>query len=149
VLGVASVTLIGALLLLVLSFCAGLIAKTRLGRGCVAWIEKVLLSKMPGYVLVRNMVGDLVSSLDSLGREQQQRSVLVRFDDTWQLGIVVDQFASGLLSVFVPGAPSPLSGSLCFVEPDRVRPSGLSVHETTELLKRLGVGSARELAAQF
>lgn len=149
VLGVAGVTLAAVLLLVVVSFIAGLAAKTHAGRRFVGWIEHVFLSKMPGYMLVRHTVDDLAQSVALLEREPKERSVLVRIDDTWQLGIVVDTFASGTLAVFVPGAPSPLSGSLVFVAPDLVRPSGLTVQEASGVLKRLGVGAAARLGTQL
>ncbi|HEY6513858.1 MAG TPA: DUF502 domain-containing protein [Burkholderiaceae bacterium] len=148
VIGVATVTVVGALLLLLLAFVAGLAAKTRLGQRFVGWIEQVFLSKVPGYMLARTMFVDMAGSLASLGNDQKERSVLVRLDDTWQLGIVVDEFASGDLAVFVPGAPSPLSGALYFLAPDLVRPSGLTVPEAAAMLKGMGVGSAAKLGGQ-
>ena len=145
VVGVTSATLIAILLLLVLSFGAGLFARTRSGNRFGEWIEEVVLSRIPGYVLIRGMVHDLQASVVALDADKQQRSVFVMLDDTWQLGVVVEQLPTGRLVVFVPGAPSPLSGSLYYLPPDRVRPSGLTVSETASLLQRLGRGSSERL----
>lgn len=144
-LGVTSATLIAIVLLLVLSFGAGLFARTRTGNRFGEWIEEVVLSRLPGYVLIRGMVDDLRTSFAALETDKEQRSVFVMLDDGWQLGIMIEELPTGRLVVFVPGAPSPLSGSLYFMLPDRVRPSGLTVSDTASLLQRLGRGSTERL----
>ncbi|MEC5386641.1 DUF502 domain-containing protein [Uliginosibacterium sp. H3] len=144
VLGVAIATLIAAALLLVVSFIAGLIGQTKAGQDFVGWIEKVLLSKMPGYLVVRGIVSDM-THIDELQDNPNRKSVLVRIEDAWQIGVVVDELSTGELAVFVPGAPSPLSGSLYYLTPERVRPSGLTFGEATNILRRIGNGSAEHL----
>jgi uncharacterized membrane protein len=144
VLGIAIATLIAAVLLLILSFIAGLIGQTKAGQSFAGWIEKVLLSKMPGYLMVRGIVSDM-AHVNELQGGTEQKSVLVRIEDAWQIGVVVDELATGELAVFVPGAPSPISGSLYFLTPDRVRPSGLTMAEATGILRRVGKNSSEHI----
>jgi uncharacterized membrane protein len=146
VLGVTSVTAAAIVLLLLLSFLAGLLARTQLGKRLGNWIEHAFLSKMPGYVLLRGVLADVTAGFKALDKSQTQHSVLVELDEAWQLGFVVDKLpVSGRVAVFVPGAPSPLSGSVLYVLPEKVRATGLSVTETTSLLARLGRGSKEHL----
>jgi len=145
VLGLTAVTLAASFALLVVSFVAGLVATTQAGRSAVAWIERVFLSRMPGYLMFRSAVGDMSENLETLYGRQDHQAVLVPTGESWQLGFVVDDSAPKFVSVFIPGAPSALSGNVCFIERERLRPSGLSIHEAGGILKRIGIGSAERL----
>jgi uncharacterized membrane protein len=144
VLGVAGAAVAAALVLPVLCFGAGLVARTAGGQRFFLRIEESILSRVPGYTMYRGALDDLERNLKTLG-SQSTRAVLVRIEDAWQIGFVSDELDSGELAVFVPGAPSPMSGSLFFLEPDRVRDSGLSVNEAMAMLRRIGVGSAQQM----
>lgn len=143
--GVAVTTIAAVSMLLLLSFFAGLIARTAAGKRFVTWLEDVFLSKMPGYTVYRSMIGDMTKSIVSLENDSSAKAVLVRFDDGWQIGFQVDELDSGEIAVFIPGAPSPLSGSLYYMEKERIRDSGLSVIEAAAMLRRIGVGSSSQL----
>ena len=147
VLGMTAATLAAAVMLLLLSFLAGLAAQTANGQKFVAWLEKVFLSKMPGYVMFRGMVGDMSHGMDKLSGESKVKTVFVSIEECWQIGFWMDTLASGELAVYVPGAPSPLSGSLYFMAPDRVRECHLTVLQAQNLLRRIG-GEASELIKQ-
>jgi uncharacterized membrane protein len=145
VLGLTAITLAASVTLLLVSFAAGLVATTEMGRSLVAWIERVFLSRMPGYLMFRSAVGDMSENLETLHGRQDHQAVLVPMGEMWQLGFVVDDTAPKFVAVFVPGAPSALSGNVCFIERERLRPSGLSIHEAGGILKRIGIGSAARL----
>jgi uncharacterized membrane protein len=132
-----------------LSIIAGIIARTAGAQRLVAWIETVILSRMPGYTMYRGMVGDMTQSMSSLERSSTARAVLVQIEDAWQIGFVTDTLENGDLAVFVPGAPSPLSGSLFFMPSDRVRDSGMTVQDATAMLRRIGIGSGERLSGKM
>ena len=46
---------------------------------------------------------------------------LARIEDAWMLSFVVERHASGLLTVFVPSAPTPAAGSVYYLTEDRVQ----------------------------
>jgi uncharacterized membrane protein len=142
VLGMTAASLAAAVVLIILSFVAGLAAQTAGGQKFVAWLEKVFLSKMPGYMMFRGMVGDMSNSMETLAGGSKARTVFVSIEDAWQIGFVMDTLPSGEVAVYVPGAPSPFSGSLYFMAPDRVRDCSLSVFEAQGLLRRLGSGAS-------
>jgi uncharacterized membrane protein len=73
-----------------------------------------------------------------------RKPVMVRIEDAWQIAMVVDELEDGLLAIYVPSVPEARSGSLYFMEPDRVRPLPVSIKTAIFTLRRMGVGS-REL----
>lgn len=50
-------------------------------------------------------------------------------------------YAIGHVAVFVPGAPSPWSGSVYFMTEDRIKPLDASIKTAMGCVKRLGMGS--------
>ena len=118
-------------------FIAGLFALTAPARKIVDWLESTILSKIPGYVFLKG------AGESALGFESgaQYPLVLARIEDAWQFGFLVERLEGGHLAVFVPGAPSPMSGAVYFMSAERVRATDISMHSALKCLKRLGVGS--------
>jgi uncharacterized membrane protein len=52
---------------------------------------------------------------------------------------------NGWLAVFLPQAPTPMSGNVMYLEADRVRPLGITMVQAMTIVKRLGVGSGQAL----
>lgn len=142
VFGAATIHVVSVVLLILLCFLAGLYSRTagagRLGN----WLEKSLLEKIPTYPLLR---AKLRSALQPEQMETLQ-PVMVRFDDSWQFALLVEQVKPDASLVFLPGAPDAWSGSVCIVSADRVEPLELSVQRVNQLMKRLGEGAARDLS---
>jgi uncharacterized membrane protein len=124
-------------LLIVLCFVLGLLALTRPARAGVNWLERTILSKIPGYVFLKGAGGS------ALGQEERAPYplLLVRTRDAWQFGFLIERLEGGHLAVYVPGAPNPLSGSVFFMSPERVRPSDIPVASALKCLRQLGAGS--------
>jgi uncharacterized membrane protein len=137
VIGLRTPVLLAAGVLVLFCFLAGFFARTGLAKKLVAWLESSVLSSVPGYQILKS-VGE-----SALGVEHEgvYPVVLVRMDDNWQLAFRVDVLEGGLVAVFVPNAPDPRTGSVYFVTPDRVTPTGISPGRAVKLIKRLGAGS--------
>lgn len=148
-LGVPGATIAAILSLILLAIFAGLIARTAGAQGFVGWIETVILSRMPGYTMYRSMVGDMTQGISTLESSSTTHAVLARIEDAWQIGFVTDTMDNGDLAVFVPGAPSPMSGSLYILPRDRVRDSGLTINDAMSVLRRIGVGSGERLSGKM
>lgn len=128
----------GAIFLVVIfCFCTGLFARTVIAQGLVHRLEMTVLSRVPGYLLLKSM------SESMLGVERQGGNpvVLVRFDDSWQLGLEIDRLTCGLVTVYVPGAPNPQSGTMLLMEPDRIVPTSLSLAALLKFTRAVGAGS--------
>ena len=141
--GVAIATIIAALLLLVLSFCAGIVARTRAGKTITHWLEETLLGNMPQY----RMVKSLAAGLTQVEGVQDMRPALVSIEGGWQLGYQLEELKDGWVAVFLPQSPTPMSGNVMYLPAARVRLLEIPIPEAMMLVKRMGVGSAATLHA--
>jgi uncharacterized membrane protein len=80
---------------------------------------------------------------------KDMQPVLIRFDDSWQLGFVVEAIGDERSIIFLPGAPDPWSGSVCAVTNDRVQALPINIKDVVALMKRLGKGSSEAVRADL
>lgn len=139
--GVAFATIVAALVLLVLAFLAGLMARTDTGRAVMRWFEESLLGGLPQYRMMKTMAEGLAQVEDASGI----KPALVSIEGGWQIGYVLEEMRAGWTAVFLPQAPTPMSGNVMYMPSDRVRPLDMPIGEAMLLVKRLGVGSADAL----
>lgn len=136
--GVAVATIIAALVLLLLSFVAGLFARTHTGRNLARWLEDSLLGNLPQYRMVKTMAEGLAQIEDA----NNLRPAMVSIEGGWQLGYLLEEVGTGWVAVFLPQAPTPMSGNVMYMPAERVRALDIPIGEAMLLIKRLGVGSA-------
>ena len=141
--GVAVVTIVAALVLLILSFLAGLVARTGLGRRVSRWFEEALLGSLPQYRMIKTMA----DGLTQIEGANNLMPALVSIEGGWQVGYVLEEVSDGWIAVFLPQAPTPMSGNVMYMPAERVRPLQMPIGEAMLLIKRLGVGSAKALRA--
>lgn len=139
--GVAVASVVAAIVLLVLAFLAGLVARTDTGRSVMRWFEESLLGGLPQYRMMKTMAEGLAQVEDSRGI----KPALVSIEGGWQIGYVLEEVSAGWTAVFLPQAPTPMSGNVMYMPSDRVRLLDMSIGEAMLLVKRLGVGSAAAL----
>lgn len=139
--GVAVASLVAALLLVLVSFVAGLLARTPAGRKSVAWLENSLLGRLPQYRMLKAVADGFAHVDDTRGLTP----VLVNVEGGWQPGYQLEPLQAGWVAVFLPQAPSPLSGNIMYMPADKVRALGIPLGETMALVKCMGVGSRRAL----
>jgi len=139
--GVAIATIIAALVLLVLSFCAGLAARTRAGKSVTHWLEETLLGNLPQY----RMVKSLAEGLTQVEGVQGMQPALVAMEGGWQIGYQLEELQDGWVAVFLPQSPTPMSGNVMYLPTARVRLLEIPIPEAMMLVKRMGVGSAATL----
>lgn len=137
--------LFAALILVVIALLAGILARTRPGRRTFEWFEKILLSRLPFYALVRQLIPD--SESEKLGGYRKMPIVTVRLDDQTLVGMLVDTTSEGRKIVYLPGAPSALSGTVAIIDADRVEDTGLKPAQFLAGLRRLGAGISAQFAA--
>ncbi len=136
---VLSVTIVALVCLL-----AGLVAHTMIAQRVVSALESSLLSKISGYDYLKQ------ESASALGVAEigELPVVFVPMEGGWQLGVQTEALSDGLVSIFVPGAPNPHSGSVFFFSSDNVRPAGVKLAAALNCLRRCGAG-ASELGAKW
>ena len=139
--GVTIATLVAAIMLVLFAFLAGLVARTETGRGVMRWFEESLLGGLPQYRMMKSMAEGLVQVEDASGI----KPAIVSIEGGWQIGYVLEEMRAGWTAVFLPQAPTPMSGNVMYMPSDRVRPLDMPIGEAMLLVKRLGVGSANAL----
>ena len=139
--GIAVATIIAAFVLLLLSFLAGLFARTGFGRDLARWLEDSLLGNLPQYRMVKTMAEGLAQVEDG----QNLRPALVSIEGGWQLGYLLEEVRAGWVAVFLPQSPTPMSGNVMYMPAERVRLLDMPIGEAVLLVKRLGAGSAQAL----
>lgn len=135
--GVALGTLIAIVGLLVISFLAGLLARTRLGQAAYSSLEHSILGLLPQWRIARG----LLASIDS-DKASEIEVVLVPTDAGWCLGFALEKPIGQWWSVFIPGAPQWTSGQVSYAHSDQVHPTDLTPTQAILLLRRCGAGSA-------
>jgi uncharacterized membrane protein len=126
-------------LLLVLVFCVliGAATRTRAGRAARERIEHSLFARIPGYELFRSLTQQLAGSRE----EHVWKPALAEIEEALVPAFVIEEFEDGRFTVFVPSAPTPLSGSIYILTPDRVHPVDVPFTHAVKALSRWGAGS--------
>lgn len=139
--GIGITTLIGILLLVLVSFAAGIVARTSIGGRISGWFEGSLLSALPQYQMLKSMT----EGLAQIEADTGIKPALISIEDGWQIGYILEVLENGWLAVFLPQAPTPMSGNVMYLEAERVRPLGITMVQAMTIVKRIGVGSGQAL----
>ena len=129
------------LMLVVLSILAGLFARTKAGRTMMRWAESSFLGGLPQYQMVKTMAEGLAQVEGADGA----RPALINIEEAWQLGYVLEPLGNGWVAVFLPQAPTPLSGNAMYMPEERVRPLTITMVQAMAIVKRMGLGSGEAL----
>jgi uncharacterized membrane protein len=137
--GVGVVTIASIVVLVLLSFAAGVIARTSVGKRLARWSEKSLLDHVPYYRLVKGMAEGLVH----MESEDGLKPVLVNIGTSWQIGYMLkEQLEGGWIVALVPRAPAPLSGNIMYLPAERARPLSITLVQAMSIVKAMGAGSS-------
>ena len=143
VIGVWGETVLAAVVLILVSLVAGLVARTNAGRRITRWFEDSLLGGLPQYQMVKSMAEGLAHVESAEGVDP----ALVSMEGGWQIGYLLEPLENGWVTVFLPQAPTPMSGNVMYLPADRVRPLGITIGQAMALVKHIGVGSAEALGS--
>ena len=125
-------------------FFVGLFVRTRVGKWTYNSIESSLLSKAPGYKMVKETVNQF------LGKNKSPFSsvALVRIfeNDTKVTAFITDRHDDGTVTVFVPTGPNPTSGFIYHLNEDYVHPVNVSVEDAMRSVISCGAGSEKLIA---
>jgi uncharacterized membrane protein len=134
VFGPAAEESLAVLILVFISLAAGLIARTRFGRDIMRWTENSFLGGLPQYRLVKSVA----EGFAQIENAENLKPVLVNIEEGWQIGYLLESLQTGWVVVFVPQAPTPMSGNVMYLPEERVRPLAISMVETMSLVKQRG-----------
>jgi uncharacterized membrane protein len=139
-LGASGETVVAVVLLLLIAIGAGLVARTRAGRSVIDWSERTILGGLPQYQFVKSMAAGMAEL-----EETNLTPVLVSIEDGWQIGYLLEPLTDGWVAVFLPQAPTPMSGNVMYFPAERTRKLDISIVQAMAIIKRMGLGSAAAL----
>jgi uncharacterized membrane protein len=125
------------ILVLTICFLIGASVRTARGRAVRERIEKSLFERIPGYALFRSLTQQLAGSRD----EHVWKPALAEIEEALVPAFIIEEFDDGRFTVFVPSAPTPLSGSIYILTPERVHPVDIPFTHALRALSRWGSGS--------
>ena len=131
-------TVLSVALVALVCFLAGFVARTMTAQRVVNALELSVLSKIPGYEYLKQ------ESASALGVAEiaELPVVFVPMEGGWQLGVRTEALGNDIISVFIPGAPNPHSGSVFFFSAENVRPAGVKMAAALNCLRRCGAGAS-------
>jgi uncharacterized membrane protein len=119
-----------------LCFIAGLIARAAFLRATIEGLETKVLSKVPGYVIIKGMLSGLQE--DST---HQLNPVLATFYNASRMGLEIERLDDGRVVVMVPSSPNPWSGKVHIMAPEHVQRLNLPMTAYMENIERFGQGT--------
>jgi uncharacterized membrane protein len=131
------------LLVFIVCFLIGAAVRTAAGRGVRERIEKSLFQRIPGYAVFRSLTQQLAGSRE----ERVWKPALAEIEEALVPAFIIEEFEDGRFTVFVPSAPTPLSGSVYILTPERVHPVDVPFTHAIKALSRWGSGSKELVAA--
>ncbi|MFH6933771.1 DUF502 domain-containing protein [Flavobacterium sp. YO12] len=137
VLGIAIQELIGILIIILICFIAGVLAKTANAKKLIQKLEDGILSFVPGYSFMKSMNENI------LGFESNEdlKVILVPTDAGLQFAFLIEQINENQFTVFIPDAPNPWSGSVVFVEKKDITDIQITQKQALACIRKLGYGS--------
>jgi uncharacterized membrane protein len=136
--GIAAVDVAAVLALILVLVIVGVFSKTRLGKRASDFVERIVLRKIPGYLMFKSVA----AGFSSEEREVTMPVALVSFDDNSVLAFIIEEARAPdfLVTVFVPSSPAPMSGNVVLVQASRVRVLDVPVSPALQSMSRLGLG---------
>lgn len=125
------------LILAAICFLAGLIVRTRTGLRAKDAFEDAVLSKLPGYTLIRGLTGRVTGQID----EPTFAPALVEIEDALVPALIIEELPDGSFTVLVPSVPTPMAGALYILPKERVHPVDVSFTTALKVFTKWGAGA--------
>jgi uncharacterized membrane protein len=125
--------------IILVCFILGLIARHSLGSWLFNTIESNLLSKFPGYSMVKETVAQFIGNNTS---PFSQAALVQIFDnETMVSALVTDEHEDGSYTVFVPTGPNPTSGNIYHIPSRYVHLVDVPIEDVMRSIISCGAGS--------
>jgi uncharacterized membrane protein len=141
--GVTLASVAALLLLLLLCFGAGVLAKAAFGRALSAKFEDKLQTLYPRYTVIKAMSQGLHGAVG----QRVLKPVLATFDDHQLIAFDMERLPDGRAVIYLPGAPDAWSGSVVPVPAERIQALDIDPSDLARSLQGLGRGTAALLSA--
>jgi uncharacterized membrane protein len=139
--GVALANIIALVVIILLCFIGGLVARHALAGKFVGQLESKVLVNVPGYMMIKNLVHgfdkDRVSGL---------KPVVLTLGTAERFGFEIQKLPDGRSVVFIPSVPSAFSGVTQVLPPEQVTYLDVPVSKIIEITENFGHGAEKLLA---
>lgn len=139
--GIALANILAAVIVLLICFVAGLVARTRRAKALANAAETAVLQKLPGYAFLKGITSTL-SPDETAGL----KPVLVARGSTARVGLEVERIGDDRVAVYFPGSPNAWSGVVEIVPTDQLEYIDKPMMSIIEHAEQLGRGSHDMLA---
>jgi len=133
-------SIIAITLILILCFVVGIIVRTNLGKYLYQFIDYNLLSKIPGFKLIRETTTQLIGKNKTLFSAV---ALVNPFEnDTLLTGFITDKNSDAdYYTVFIPTGPNPTSGNIMHIKSQFVHIIDISVEQAMKTIISCGAGT--------
>jgi len=138
--GIAVVNLVALALIILLCFFAGHLARSRMGEKISASVESKMYALVPRYAFIKSMAATFS---DEYQDEHLLKPIWVKFDDYSQIAFEVTRDSQNMVTIYLPGAPDPWSGSIVHVDPERVEPLDAEFNAVIKSLRKVGIDTTK------
>ena len=135
--------ILSLLLVLIVCFLIGLMVRTQAGQATWKRIEDSLLQGIPGYAQVRSLTRQLAGKT----QDKAWKPALAEIEQALVPAFIIEEFEDGRFTVFVPSVPTPLTGAIYILSPDRVHPLNVPLTRALKAVSQWGLGSKDLVAA--
>jgi uncharacterized membrane protein len=135
--------ILSLLLVLIVCFLIGLMVRTPAGQATWKRIENSLLQGIPGYALFRSLTQQLAGKT----QDKAWKPALAEIEQALVPAFIIEEFEDGRFTVFVPSVPTPLTGAIYILSPDRVHPLDVPLTRALKAVSQWGSGSKDLVAA--
>ena len=132
--------LLSLLLVLLVCLVVGLLVRTRAGQ---AMLGHTAFEKLPGYTLFRSLTMRIAGKADNV----TWKPALAEIEEALVPAFIIEEFADGRYTVFVPSVPTPLAGAVYILTRERVHPLSVGFGQAFKTVSRWGAGSKELVAA--
>lgn len=147
VLGPSGDAVMAVLLLLLICVAAGYLVRISFLKRVSERIDQQLNNLIPGYSQLRSETRKKIGA-EEARQEPVFDACLVKVQDLWEPGYVIDRNPDGTLTVFVPQAPSIAHGHVYVAHPGQLKMLGIDSAALNARLRELGKGILTASAAQ-
>jgi len=120
--GIALVNIIAIVILFLLCFFSGFIAKSFFGKRLFESVDNKLQA-VPGYSLFKARV---TGSIGTEFQKSELKPVKIVQGEKFQVGFAVEATSDGYVVVYLPTAPDPWTGNIVYCKESLLEPMNLS-----------------------
>ena len=129
--------LLAIIILLAICFITGLVVRTGPGLRAKNAFEASVLSKLPGYSLLRGLAGRIAGNAE----EPSFAPALVEIEEALVPALIIEELPNDLFTVLVPSVPTPMAGAVYILTKDRVHPVDVSFPAALAVFTKWGAGA--------